>query len=94
MLSISRLDLNFIFSFWLPCAPGLSDDAVLSLSLASPGEARKYTTATVGAVHPVVRRKWSWREGSVTAEEAAAEEQERSKYPTQEALIAALYKQV
>lgn len=73
---------------------GLSDDAVLSPSLASPGEARKYTTATVGAVHPVVRRKWSWREGSVTAEEAAAEEQERSKYPTQEALIAALYKQV
>jgi hypothetical protein len=42
----------------------------------------------------VVRRKWSWREGSVTAEEAAAEEQERAQYPTQEALIAALYKLV
>jgi len=40
----------------------------------------------------VVRRKWSWREGSVTAEEKEAEELERQQYTTQEDLIAALYK--
>lgn len=71
---------------------GLCDDAILSPSLATPAEAPRYKTARVGSVHPVVRRKWSWREGSVTAEEKEAEEAEQAEYPSQEALIAALYK--
>jgi len=75
----------------LPAA-GLSDAAVLEPSLASAGERPRYVSAQVGSVHPVVRRKWSWREGSVTAEEKAAEELERQQYTTQEDLIAALYK--
>jgi len=71
---------------------GLCDDVILAPCLTSPGEAPVYKEARVGAVHPVVRRKWSTREGSVTAEERAAEEAERLAYPTQESLIAALYK--
>ena len=71
---------------------GLSDDALLAPSPSSPDEVPRYREAKVGSVHPVVRRKWSWREGSVTVEEAAAEEEERTRYPSQEALIAALYK--
>ena len=73
-------------------AAGLCDEAILAPSLAHPNEIPRYKTACVGSVHPVVRRKWSWREGSVTAEERAAEEAERSAYPSQESLIAALYK--
>lgn len=65
---------------------------MLSPSLISPDEPPRYTSARVASVHPVVRRKWSWREGSVTAEEQQAEEEDREKYPSQEALIAALYK--
>lgn len=58
---------------------GLGDDAVLSLALVSPGEAPRYRTERVGAVQPTVRRKWSWREGSVTVEEAAVEAAERAQ---------------
>lgn len=73
---------------------GLCDDVVLAPCLTRPGEAPVYKEARVGAVHPVVRRKWSTREGSVTTEERAAEEAERLAYPTQASLIAALYKLV
>ena len=76
----------------LCCLSGLCDDAVLAPALSSPQEAPRYKVERVGSVHPVVRRKWSWREGSVTAEEKAAEEVERQEFPTQESLIAALYK--
>eukprot|EP00775_Hariotina_reticulata_P012393 gene12393-12528_t len=71
---------------------GLCDTAVLAPALSSAGERPRYVSAQVGSVHPVVRRKWSWREGSVTADEKAAEELERQQYTTQEDLIAALYK--
>lgn len=67
---------------------------MLAPTLLSPEEAPRYKVAEVGSVHPTVRRKWSWREGSVTAEEKAAEDAERAAYPTQESLIAALYKLV
>jgi hypothetical protein len=73
-------------------AVGLCDEAILDPSVAHPNETPRYKTARVGSVHPVVRRKWSWREGSVTAEEKAAEEAERAAYPSQESLIAGLYK--
>eukprot|EP00887_Chlorella_sp_A99_P008017 scaffold12.g8017.t1 len=70
---------------------GLCDSAVLAPALA-PGEAPRYRTRHVGDVQPAVRRKWSWREGSVTAEEAAAEVAERAPFRSQEELIEALYK--
>ncbi|KAL4432798.1 hypothetical protein ABPG77_008124 [Micractinium sp. CCAP 211/92] len=71
---------------------GLCDSATLAPALLAPGEEPRYRQTSVGSVQPTVRRKWSWREGSVTAEEAAAEVAERAQYDSQEALIAALYK--
>lgn len=71
---------------------GLCDDFLLAPCLTSLDEAPRYVSLPVGSVHPVVRRKWSWREGSLTPAEVAAEEAERSLCPTQEALIAAKYK--
>lgn len=53
-------------------AAGLCDSAELSPALVGAGEAPRYRTARVGDVQPMVRRKWSWREGSVTAEEVSA----------------------
>ncbi|KAL4458113.1 hypothetical protein ABPG75_012978 [Micractinium tetrahymenae] len=71
---------------------GLRDSAMLAPALLAPDEKPRYCETTVGSVQPTVRRKWSWREGSVTAEEAAAEVEERAQFDSQEALIAALYK--
>ncbi|PSC73078.1 2OG-Fe(II) oxygenase family [Micractinium conductrix] len=71
---------------------GLCDSAELAPALVSPGERPRYRTKLAGEVQPTVRRKWSWREGSVTEEEARAEAEERSRFESQEALIAALYK--
>ncbi|KAI7837221.1 hypothetical protein COHA_008947 [Chlorella ohadii] len=71
---------------------GLRDDALLAAALVSPEERPIYRTVRVGDVGPTVRRKWSWREGSVTAEEAAAEVAERALFRSQEELIAARYK--
>ncbi|PRW33139.1 2OG-Fe(II) oxygenase family [Chlorella sorokiniana] len=48
---------------------GLCDDALLAPALTSCSEQPLYRTVRVGDVGPTVRRKWSWREGSVTAEE-------------------------
>lgn len=50
---------------------GLCDSALLQPALASPGERPVYRTVRVAEVGPTVRRKWSWREGSVTAEEVS-----------------------
>lgn len=59
----------------LPAPPGgagLCDSALLAPALLAPGEGPRYRQTSVGSVQPTVRRKWSWREGSVTAEEVSS----------------------
>lgn len=70
---------------------GLGSNATLA-PVVLPGEKACYKTASVGDIHPIVARKWKVREGTVTEAQIKAEEEEAKSYPTQEALIAHLYK--
>ena len=70
---------------------GPGEDDTLA-PIVKEGERPKWITGVVKDVRPMVARKWKGREGTVTREEALAEEDLKKFLPTQDDAIDYYYK--